>query len=132
MTFASWALPRLGFSSGIRSVLLALTLVVSGSAAQAASERVPDTNGTQVLEAFDRQQMQRVNEASALTDHKKQVIMFAMGVPLVILLLITGGLGIAMGVYGKQLFITHMVFAGLTMTLALVHVVVALVWFYPF
>ena len=58
--------------------------------------------------------------------------MFVMGVPLLILLLVTGALGIAMGVYGKQVFVAHMVFAGLTMTLALAHAVVGIVWFYPF
>ncbi len=117
--------------TSIRMVLLGFTLLVCNPAAQAA-DRAADNNGTQVLEAFDRQQVQRVNEGSAVSDHKKQVIMFAMGVPLVILLLITGGLGIAIGVYGKPLFVTHMVFAGLTMTLALVHVIVGIVWFYPF
>jgi hypothetical protein len=117
--------------TGIRMVLLGFTLLVCNPGAQAA-DSAADSNGTQVLEAFDRQQVQRVNEGSAVSDHKKQVIMFAMGVPLVILLLITGGLGIAIGVYGKPLFVTHMVFAGLTMTLALVHVIVGIVWFYPF
>jgi hypothetical protein len=120
-----------GVLTSIRMVLLGFTLLVCNPAAQAA-DGAGDSNGTQVLEAFDRQQVQRVNEGSAVSDHKKQVIMFAMGVPLVILLLITGGLGIAVGVYGKPLFVTHMVFAGLTMTLALVHVIVGIVWFYPF
>jgi hypothetical protein len=58
--------------------------------------------------------------------------MFLLGVPLLIFLLITGVLGIAMGVYGKQVFVPHMVFAGLTVTLAVVHAIVGLVWFYPF
>lgn len=120
-----------GVLTSTRMVLLGLALLVCNPAAQAA-DGAADNNGTQVLEAFDRQQVQRVNEGSAVSDHKKQVIMFAMGVPLVILLLITGGLGIAVGVYGKPLFVTHMVFAGLTMTLALVHVIVGIVWFYPF
>ncbi len=117
--------------TSIRMVLLGFTLLMCNPGAQAANGSA-DNNGTQVLEAFDRQQVQRVNEGSEVSDHKKQVIMFAMGLPLVILLLITGGLGIAIGVYGKPLFVTHMVFAGLTMTLALVHVIVGLVWFYPF
>lgn len=90
------------------------------------------SNGTQVLEAFDRQQVQRVNQASELSDHKKHLILFLLGVPLLILLLVTGGLGIATGIYGKRLFIPHMIFAGLTITLTLAHVIVAVVWFYPF
>lgn len=110
----------------------ALILLFSTPLARAA-DSVQAGNGTQVLEAFDRQQVQRVNEGSALTDHKKHVIIFLIGLPLIILLLVTGGLGVAMGVYGKrQLFLPHMVLAGLTMTLAIVHVVVTLVWFYPF
>ncbi len=111
-------------------LLAAVVMLLGAPLAQAAD--APNGTGTQVLEAFDRQQVQRVNDASALSDHKKQVIMFMIGLPLVVLLLITGALGIAMGVFGKPLFITHMIFAGLTMTLALVHVVVGLVWFYPF
>ncbi len=89
-------------------------------------------NGAAVLEAFDQQQVQRVKQASELNDHNKRVIMFALAVPLFILLLITGGLGIATGVFGKKLFIPHMIFAGLTVTLALAHAIVGLVWFYPF
>ncbi len=114
--------------------LLALTVVFALFAspiARAAAEGEP-TNGVAVLEAFDQQQQQRVNQASALTDHNKRVIMFMLAVPLFILLLVTGGLGIATGVYGKRLFIPHMVCAGLTVTLALAHVIAGLVWFYPF
>ncbi len=113
-------------------LLIAMLLALCTTPLAQAEESTKPNNGTQVLEAFDRQQLERVNGASALSDHKKQVIMFIMGVPLVILLLITGGLGIAVGVFGKPLFVAHMVFAGLTMTLALAHVVVGLVWFFPF
>jgi hypothetical protein len=104
---------------------------------QSASEAQPagnaqTTNGAAVLEAFDQQQVQRVKQASELSDRSKRTIMFALAVPLFILLLITGGLGIATGVYGKKLFIPHMIFAGLTVTLALAHAIVGIVWFYPF
>jgi hypothetical protein len=111
---------------------LAMLVIVSCIPPALAVEESQTTNSTQVLEAFDRQQVQRVNQASELSDHNKHLIMFLMGVPLLILLLITGGLGIATGIFGKQLFIAHMIFAGLTITLALAHVIVGLVWFYPF
>jgi hypothetical protein len=107
-------------------VLLQIAAVPAYAAAAA-----PEANGAQVLEAFDRQQVQRV-DASAVSDKKKQLIMFSLGVPLLILLLSTGAVGIAMAVFGKQVFVMHMVLAGLTVTLALVHVIVGLVWFYPF
>jgi hypothetical protein len=58
--------------------------------------------------------------------------MFLLGVALLTLVLITGGLGIAMGVYGKQVFVAHMIFAGLSMTLAIAHAIVGIVWFYPY
>ena len=89
-------------------------------------------SGAAVLESFDKQQVQRVKQASELSDHSKRMIMFVLAIPLFILLLITGGLGIATGVYGKKLFIQHMFFAGLTITLALAHAIAGLVWFYPF
>lgn len=89
-------------------------------------------SSTQVLAQFDQQQMKRAN-GNKLSNHRKHVILFMLAVPLIILLLVTGGLGIAMGVYGKQqLFVTHMVFAGLTITLALVHAIVSMIWFFPF
>ena len=61
-----------------------------------------------------------------------ELVMFVLGVPLLFLLLTTGVLGIAMGVYGKPVFVAHMVCAGLSMTLAVAHAIVGLVWFYPF
>jgi hypothetical protein len=116
----------------IRGILLTLLLTTAYAAIAQIEQKPQETNGTRVLEAFDRQQVQRVNSAGAISDHEKQVIIFAMGAPLAVLLLITGGLGIATGVYGKQLFVPHMIFAGLTITLALAHVIVGLVWFFPF
>lgn len=90
------------------------------------------TNGVELLKQFDEQQNERVKGASALTDQNKRVIMFSMSLPLFLLLLITGGLGIATGVYGKKLYIPHMIFAGLTVTLALAHAIAGIVWFFPF
>ncbi len=90
------------------------------------------SNGAALLEAFDRQQNQRVNGASALTDKNKHFIMFSLSLPLFILLLITAGLGIATGVFGKKLYIPHMIFAGLTVTVALAHAIAGIVWFFPF
>jgi len=118
----------------LRRAVLALLMAVAVFAVPLAraAEDPQSTNGAAILEAFDRQQTQRVNQASELTDHKKHLIMFMLAVPLFILLLVTGGLGIATGIYGKQLFIPHMICAGLTITLALAHVIAGLVWFYPF
>ncbi|MDQ6993007.1 MAG: hypothetical protein Q9M31_05985 [Mariprofundus sp.] len=62
---------------------------------------------------------------------RKHQILFAMGLSLLILLLITGTLGIAMVGFDKNVFIPHMIFAGLSMTLACVHSATAIAWFWP-
>lgn len=115
------------------SLLLALMLVLFVCAVPLvrAADSAKNSDSVQVMEAFERQAT-RVEDTNVLSDHKKHVVMFLMGVPLIILVLITGALGIAMVVYGKQVFVLHMIFAGLTITLAIAHVVVGMVWFYPF
>jgi len=99
--------------------------------ARATEDSPPRGDSVRVMEAFERQ-TSRVEDGNVLSDHQKHVIMFLMGVPLIILVLITGALGIAMVVYGKPVYVMHMVFAGLTITLAIAHVIVGMVWFYPF
>ncbi len=118
---AAWLAPQARAADAVPAV----------SSVQAGGD-TQSTNGAAVLEAFDQQQVQRVKQASELNDRNKRLIMFALAVPLFILLLVTGGLGIATGVYGKKLFIPHMICAGLTVTLALAHAIVGIVWFYPF
>lgn len=71
-------------------------------------------------------------DAVKISDKEKHQWLFLMGVTLLILLLATASLGIAMGIYGKDVFVPHMVCAGLAVTLAIGHAVTAMVWFYPF
>ena len=85
----------------------------------------------QILQAFNKQHRETEHEKS-ITDKDKQRIMFMLGVALLTMVLITGGLGIAMGLFGKPVFLAHMVFAGFSMTLAVVHAIVGIVWFFPF
>jgi len=131
MTRLKAVLSGLGWLSGFVQVVL-LVMAVAWIPQVHAAEAEKSDNGISVLEAFDKQQQQRVQQESALTDHEKHLIMFSLAIPLLILLLITAGLGIATGVFGKKLFIPHMITAGLTITLAVAHVVAGLVWFYPF
>ena len=91
-------------SSLIRPGLwLVLTLLMSIFVAPVARAADSPQKGdsVQIMEAFDRNAT-RIDDANVLNDHKKHVVMFIMGVPLLILVLITGGLGIAMAVFGKQ------------------------------
>lgn len=120
------------FCRWLRHLTVLLLLSFNLAPLVQAAEAPRDVNGVQVLEAFDRQQADRVDSAAAIGDKKKHLVMFLLGIPLLILLLTTGAVGIAMGLFGKPLFLLHMILAGLTMTLALVHVIVGLVWFYPF
>lgn len=102
-----------------------------------AEDVLPEENSTNeqgnssVMQAFTSNEV-KDSEIVAIDDETKRLVMFFLGVPLLILLIATVILGIAMGVYGKQVFLPHMICAGLSMTLALGHAVVGLVWFYPF
>jgi hypothetical protein len=110
--------------------VMALT-TISTFPAHAENAPQQSDNSAQILQAFNKQHRDAEHE-KAITDKDKQRIMFLLGVVLIVLVLTTGGLGIAMGLYGKPVFVAHMVFAGLSMTLAAVHAIVGIVWFYPF
>ncbi len=97
--------------------------------ARAADAPPQNSNSIQVMESFDRTNLAG---KEAVSEHKKHLIMFIIGVPLLILVIITGALGIAMVVYGKPVFVMHMICAGLSVTLVVVHAIVGLVWFNPF
>jgi hypothetical protein len=88
-------------------------------------------NNSQVIQAFSATEHPQ-GEHVTVSDREKRQVMFFLGVPLLVFILIAGGLGIAMGIYGKPVFVAHMIFAGLSITLAVAHAIVGLVWFYPF
>jgi hypothetical protein len=120
-------------SSIFRSAVIVLAALLS--ALTVLSAHAGETNqandSAQIMRAFN-QQHREAEHAKSITDKDKQRVMFLLGVTLLTLVLITGGLGIAMGVYGKQVFVAHMIFAGLSMTLAIAHAIVGIVWFYPY
>ncbi|ADE12870.1 hypothetical protein [Sideroxydans lithotrophicus] len=126
MTISNISFLRLFAAALSISMLLFCTI----PAAQA-DESSQSGEGAQILQEFNKQHRD-TERAKAITDKDKQRIMFLLGVVLITLVMITGGLGIAMGLYGKQVFAAHMIFAGLSMTLAVVHAVVGIVWFFPF
>ena len=114
----------------IAGIIFALSLSVLGTH-PAYAEDSSAGDSAQILQAFNRQHRD-AEHAKSITDKDKQRIMFLLGIVLITLVLITGGLGIAMGLFGKPVFVAHMVFAALSVTLAIVHAIVGLVWFYPF
>lgn len=85
----------------------------------------------EVMRAFTEQEVQ-VSDEVKIADKKKHQILFIMGVFLLIGILTTAALGIAMVLFGKQVFVAHMIFAGFSSFLAVAHAVVAIVWFFPF
>ena len=117
----------------LRSVVIifAVLLSVLSLLPAYAEDSASSGDSAQILQAFN-QQHRNDERDKAISQKEKQQIMFLLGVALITLVLITGGLGVAMGLYGKQVFVAHMVFAGLSITLAIVHAIVGLVWFYPF
>lgn len=120
-------------ASAIRSVAIMLAVLLSALSLLPAYAEESSSSGesAQILQAFN-QQHRNDERDKAISPKEKQQIMFLLGVVLITLVLITAGLGVAMGLYGKPVFVAHMVFAGLSVSLAIVHAIVGLVWFYPF
>ena len=123
-----------------RAILLVLFFLlcvgsssVSWSSTDTSSKEnsIDEQNNSSVMQAFTSTEV-KDSEIVAIEDETKRLVMFFLGVPLLIMLIAPVALGIAMGIYGKQVFLPHMICAGLSMTLALGHAVVGIVWFYPF
>ncbi len=85
----------------------------------------------QVMEAFVKKE-HVISEHVLIETKQKHQILFFMGITLLISILATAGFGIAMAVFGKQVFVPHMIFAGISVFLSIVHAVTAIVWFFPF
>ena len=117
----------LRYASTILAILLSFLTMLPAYA----QEAPPADNGAQILNEFNKQNRSDIR-AKAVPLKEKQQIMFLLGLGVILLVIITGGLGLAMGVFGKPLFVAHMVFAALSITLAIAHAIVGLVWFYPF
>ena len=123
------------FSSGALMRVFGMLLAVSLSMISISSVQAAESNTTgesvQILQEFNTQHRE-AEHAKSITDKDKKQVMFILGVLLLVMVMITGGLGIAMGIYGKPVFLAHMVFAGLSMTLAIVHAIAGIVWFFPY
>lgn len=111
--------------------LLLLPLLLAAPVLAAPEDSDAEQSSSTVLQSFTESKAAPSEEVS-IDDRTKRIVMFVMGVPLLLLLIVTAALGIAMGVYGKPLFVPHMICAGLSLTLAIAHAVVGIVWFYPF
>ncbi len=107
-----------------------LSVAVPGHADEPV-EQSAEQQSSGVMQAFENDRSAK-SDLVAIELKTKHLIMFLMGIPLLLLIIATVALGIAMVVYGKRVFVPHMICAGLSLTLALGHAVVGIVWFYPF
>lgn len=114
----------------ITNVLFALVFCILVNALPHAQAQESSNEEAGVMESFT--QIEKQKKQDELENKEKHQILFYMGFALLLLLIATAGLGIALGVYGKRVFVPHMLFAGLSVTLAIVHSIVAMVWFFPF
>jgi len=113
--------------------LLMLALPAVLVAAPAASTVATQSTESQSAEAVMQQFAgdDEVSPQRKISTERKHQVLFLMGISLLVLLLITGTLGIAMVAFGKDVFLPHMIFAGLSLTLAAVHSATAIAWFWP-
>jgi len=112
-------------------MLLLFCLFAPLSLAQSSAEGSEKDDSLIVMQAYNEQALADA-ESNLISEEEKHQILFVMGVMLLVLLIATAYFGIAMGVGGKDVFVQHMVCAALSLTLAGVHAVTAIVWFFPF
>ena len=110
-------------------LLLAMSFGLPGMAVVKSAHA--DESSLQIVESFNKNGDETKNPNDP-SDKRKREIMFYMGIPLLVMLITTAALGIAVGVYGKKLFLAHMVIASLSLCLAVAHAIVGIVWFFPF
>lgn len=110
-----------------RWVCLALCLFAGPSVSA-----IAPSSGEQVMQGFISAEAEKNRAPEAIVQKERHQVLFIMGVVLLIGIATTVGLGIAMAVYGKPVFVAHMISAGFSFTLAIIHAIVAIVWFYPF
>jgi len=115
------------------TVLLTSLLLMASASINASAQKqpAPGDDSRQVMEVFNQQAIEDA-KSTELSDEKKHKILFFMGLGLLILLCATAYLGVSMVVFNKEVFVPHMITAGLTVTLGLAHAVAAVVWFFPF
>ncbi len=116
---------------GLSKLLLLPLLLVIAMPASQAQEHQPVDDSLEVMEVFKQDALAK-QASNELTDEEKHKILFYMGITLLILLCTTAYLGVSMVVFNQEVFVKHMISAGLTVTLGLAHAVVAIVWFFPF
>ncbi len=120
-------------------LLFGLFCMLSGQLAHAATDTVPATTAAAGDARFSSeavmQQFAGDDEEAPerrIETKRKHEILFIMGISLLVLLFLTGTLGVAMVVFDRDVFVAHLICAGLSLTLAAAHAATSIAWFWPF
>ncbi len=115
-----------------KALMLAWLFSLPGIAAAAghAAESGAAQSSTAVMQQFATDD--EVAPERRIETKRKHQILFMMGIALLVLLFLTGAFGVAMVAFGKDVFVPHMIFAGLSLTLAAVHAATSIAWFWPY
>lgn len=116
----------------VTSLLLLGSLIIGPAhGSTEGTSAAPVNERAEVLSSFLAEE--QVGLAESFNKQREQhKILFYMGVLLLIFVLLTAGFGISMAMLGKEVFVPHMICAGVTVFLSIAHAVVAVVWFFPF
>jgi len=115
------------------SLMLFIMTVFSLSAsamAETVTQQTTAQSSTAVMQQFAGDV--EVSPERRIETKRKHQILFMMGIALLVFLALTGGLGVAMVAFDKEVFIPHMIFAGLSLTLAAAHAATSIAWFWPY
>jgi len=120
-------------------LLFGLFCMLPGQLAHAAADTAPATTAAATDAQFSSEAMMQQfagDDEQAperrIETKRKHEILFIMGISLLVLLVLTGTLGVAMVVFDRDVFAAHLIFAGLSLTLAAAHAATAIAWFWPF
>src|SRR3569832_632021 len=115
----------IGLRKGIVIALFSVTIFGGMGAAALAQE------GGEVLKGFTERQ-DVTHGVKEVADKHNHQFLFIMGIALLVGILVTAGLGIAMALFGIDVFLAHMLSAGFCVFLAVAHAVTEEVWFFLF
>jgi hypothetical protein len=120
-------------------LLCGLFFLLPGMSAHAAADAEPAATATASDAQFSSEAVMQQFAGDAeeaperrIETKRKHEILFFMGISLLVLLFLTGALGIAMVVFDRDVFVAHLICAGLSLTLAAAHAATSIAWFWPF